>query len=222
MGEPLPLSGGFSPESGFFFRSTPHLNGGPNEVCALPWSVDGTEIRLFDPRREPRDWTDLLCPTGCAVFLKDRETGGALTPEGRPYLNAADTTCIVFESVDAAQRYCESKVQALPHLLCEIYDAQGLAHPPLLAIVHPGHQSKDDSGSHGSRRRILICVALALASAPLFWVGVRQGSDLAIFLAINCLFLALRFVYWDFGVKQREKESRRRLEEHRKMERGDA
>jgi hypothetical protein len=183
---------------------------------------DGTEIRLFDPRREPRDWTDLIRPTECAVFLKDCRTSTAVTPEGRPYPDPAGITCVVFPCLDAAQRYCEARVQALPHLRCDVYDAQGLAHPPLLVILHPDNQRKEDSGSHWSHRRKLIAVALFLASAPLFWVGRMQGSDLSIFLGFNCIFLALRFVYWDFGLKHHERKRRLRLEAHRKMERGDA
>ena len=181
----------------------------------------GTEIRLFDRRRNPQDWTDVLRPTECAVFLKDRTTSDPVTPGGRPYPDPADATCIVFECLDAAQRYGEAKVQSLPRLRCEIYDAEGLAHPPLLVIVHPG-QREQESGTPWLRRRRLIAGALLLASVLLFWVGSRKAGDLAIFLAINCIFLALRFLHWDFGVKHREKETRRRLEEHRKMERGDA
>jgi len=184
----------------------------------------GTEIRLFDPRRDPQDWTDLMGATACAVFLKDRTTSAALQPNGHPFPNPADTTCIVFPCVDGAQRFCESKVQSLPHLRCEIYYAQGLAHPPLLVIVHPDLLRKEQAGSSWSRRRKVVAGAFALLSVPLFWFGVRSttSSDLAIFLAINCLFLALRFIYWDFGTRHHERERRRRLESHRKMERGDA
>ncbi len=182
----------------------------------------GNEIRLFDPRRKPRDWSDLIGPTECAVFLKDRTTSTSVSPAGRPYSDPAETTCVVFKCLDAAERYCEARVQALPQLRCEIYDAQGLAHPPLLAILHPDHQQNEDSGSHWSRRRKLFVGALVLASAPLFWAGNRKQSDLYVFLAFNCLVLALRFVYWDFAVKHRERERRRRLEEHRNLERGDA
>jgi len=182
----------------------------------------GTEIRLFDPRRNPRDWTDLIRSTECAVFLKDRMTSASVTPEGRPYADPAEIACIVFKCLDAAQRFCEAKVQALPHLRCEIYDAQGLAHPPLLVVIHPDHQRDEDSSFRWSQRRKLIAGGFLMASAPLFWIGWRKSSDLAIFLAINCIFVALRLAYWDFGVKHRERERRRRLEEHRKMERGDA
>ncbi|MEI9973699.1 MAG: hypothetical protein WDO73_17600 [Ignavibacteriota bacterium] len=165
----------------------------------------GTEIRLFDPKRNPRNWTDLIRPTDCAVFLKHRTTSSALTPDGQPFRDSADVTCIVFERLDVAQRFCEAKVQALPHIRCEIYDAQGLARPPLLTIINPDLRAKEQTGSIWSRRRKLIAGGLGLASIPLFWVGMvsSTSSDLAVFLAINCLVLALRFLYWDFGLKNR-------------------
>ena len=174
----------------------------------------GTEIRLFDPRRDPQDWVDLMRPTDCAVFLKDRITSAPVD----------ENACIVFDGVDAAQRFCEARVAALPHLRGEIYDAQGLARPPLLLVVHPDVQRQEQGGSHWSRRRKLLAGACVLISLPLFWFGVHSSSssDVAIFLAINCVFVALRFLYWDVGTRHRERETRKRLESHRKMERGDA
>ena len=119
-------------------------------MSALPWDVDGgTEIRLFDPERNPPDWTDLMRPTDCAVVLKSQATSASLGTDGQPFRKLADTTCIVFDRLDEAQRFCESKVQALPHLRCEIYDAQGLAHPPLLVIIHPDRQRKEEPAHFG-------------------------------------------------------------------------
>jgi hypothetical protein len=79
----------------------------------------GTEIRLFDPRRDPCDWSDLIRPTDCAVFLKHRTISASLAPDGQPYSTPADATCIVFDRLDAARRFCEAKVQAMPHVRCE-------------------------------------------------------------------------------------------------------
>lgn len=184
----------------------------------------GTEIRLFDARRKPPDWIDLMRPTQCAAFLKHRATSAPLRPDGQPFPTAADTTCIVFDRVDEAQRFCEEKVAALPNIRCEIYDAHGLARRPLLVVVHPDAQRQEQAGSYWSRRRKLIACIFCLISVPLFWWGVHSSnsSDIAIFLAINCLFVALRFVYWDAGTRHRERDRRRRLESHRKLERGDA
>ena len=191
-------------------------------MSALPWDVDGgTEIRLFDPQRNPPDWTDLMRPTDCAVFLRNQATSASLGTDGQPFRKLADTTCIVFDRLDEVQRFCESRVQALPHLRCEIYDAQGLADAPLLVIIHPDRQRKEEAGSFWSRRRKLIACTFSLVAVPLFWLGMRQSnsSDLETFLAFSCIFTALRFIYWDFGLKHREQERQRRLESHRKMER---
>lgn len=183
-----------------------------------------TEIRLFDPRRNPPDWIDLIRPTECAVFLKDRTTSAPQSANGQPFLRPGETTCIVFDHFEGARQFCEAKVQALPQLRCEIYDAQGLAHPPLLVMVHPDHQQKEDSSSSSSRTRKLVAAGLFLISGPLIWMDVRRGSTLVLptFLAINCILAGLRFLYWDFAVKHREQERQKRLDAHRMMKQGDA
>ena len=144
-------------------------------------------------------------PTECAVFLKDRTTSISLAPDGQAYPSPAQVTCIVFKRLDAAQRFCEAKVQTLPQLRCEIYDAQGLAHPPIAVILHPESQGREEAGPIWSRRRKLGAGALSLISLPLFWMGIWSSNsrDLAIFLGINCILVALRFLYWDFGLKHR-------------------
>jgi len=121
-----------------------------------------TEIRLFDPRRNPRDWTDLIRPTECAVFLKDRTTSAPRAPDGQPFHSPGETTCVVFDHFDGARQFCAAKVQTLPQLRCEIYDGQGLAHPPLLVIIHPDHQQKEDSSSSSSRTRKFVAAGLFL------------------------------------------------------------
>ena len=191
-------------------------------ASGLPFACvsDALEIRLFDPRRDPRDWTDVIGPTQCAVFVKDRATSTSLALDGKPYKDPDETTCLVFDRIDTAQRFCQAKVLALAHLRCEIYDAEGLAYPPLLVIIHPDFQHEEDSGSFWSRRRKLIAAILLLMAPPLIWLDVRRSSTLILptFLAFNCILLALRFLYWDFGVKHRERERERRLAAHRLKE----
>lgn len=183
---------------------------------------DSIEIRLYDPRRRPRDWTEIIRPTQCAVFLKDQKTSQSLAPDGNPYPNPDDTACFVFDRLAGAQQFCESQVQAHPNLRCEIYDAEGLAHPPLLVIVHPDRSHKEEAGSVWSRRRKLIAVLLFLAAPPLIWMDVRRSNTLIVptFLAFNSILAGLRFLYWDFGLKHQEQERRKRLEAHRRREEG--
>lgn len=181
----------------------------------------GTEIRLFDSRRNPHDWTDLLGQTDCAVFLKNRKTSASLTPDGRLFDKSLDTTCVVFGCLDAARRYCEAKVQVMPHVRCEIYDSEGLAHPPLLVIVHPSFDDEEESSSRWSRRRKLIAGGLVVFSAAPLWMAAHRSDDFLVFLACTCILLAMRFLYWDFGLKHREAETRKRLEAHLMKKRGD-
>jgi hypothetical protein len=66
--------------------------------------LTGKEILLFDPRRKPRDWIDLLSPTQCAVLLKDRVTSAALALNGQ-LCRSTDATCIVFDTLDETQGF---------------------------------------------------------------------------------------------------------------------
>jgi len=185
---------------------------------------DSLEIRLFDPRRKPSDWTDLIGPTQCAVLLRDRKSSVPLSPAGQAFAKREDATCLLFDRLEAAQKFCEAKVLELPNICCEIMNAQGRAHPPLLVITHPDYHREDDTGPVWSRRRRLLSVGLVLISGPLLWLDWRSHARLVVptLLAFNRILLAMRFLYWDFGVKHRENERRKRLAAHRKLEGGDA
>jgi len=37
----------------------------------------GVAVKLYDPNRDPAQWTEMLGPTQCAVFLKDVLTARA-------------------------------------------------------------------------------------------------------------------------------------------------
>jgi hypothetical protein len=182
------------------------------------------EIRLYDPQRKPADWTDVIGPAQCAVLLKNRANSVPLSPTGKPFARREDATCLLFDRLDDAQQYCEAKVRELPHLACEILDAQGRAHPPLMVVFHPDFAGEDDSGARGSLRRKWIAVLLILAAPPLFWLDWRHQNTLILptFLGFNCILLAMRFIYWHFGLRHRENERLKRLAAHRMLESRDA
>ena len=104
-------------------------------------------------------------------------------------------------------------------MVCEIFNSEGRAEPPLLVITHPNYARDDDSGPVSSKRRKLIVAALLTAGAGLFAVNFWRESILATFLAANCVLFGLRFVYWEYAVKHRERERQLRLEAHRRIER---
>lgn len=184
----------------------------------------GTEIRLFDPRRKPRDWTEIIRPTQCAVFLKDCDTSNSRGLDGKPFPNPDETTCVIFDQIDQARQFCESQVRTFPHLRCEVYDADGLAKPPLLVVLAPDRQLEEESGSKWSRRRKLIAVFLFLIAPPLVWLDMRRQNTLILptFLAFTCVLTGLRFLYWDFGLKHQQRERQKRLEAHLRKEQGGA
>ena len=87
---------------------------------------DGIEVRLYDRKREPPEWTGMVLGTQCVVFLSDVSTSEPLSREGKPFASVAEATCVVFESLDAAQRFCESTVDGQPNVCCEVFDGQGI------------------------------------------------------------------------------------------------
>ncbi len=182
--------------------------------------VEGVEIRLYDPRREPVEWTEVVLPAQCAVMLKDVATSAPLSREGRPLGRPDEATCMVFDSVAAAQQFCEAKVSENTGIRCEIFDREGLAHPPLVVIIHPSRQRHNESGTFWARRRRVIAIVLFAGALPLFWFDWHRGgsSFLPTFFGINMTVAALRLAYWDFGLRHQERERQKRLEAHRRRE----
>jgi hypothetical protein len=84
----------------------------------------------------------------------------SLDADGKPHSNPEATACFVFDRLDAARQFCEAKVLALPHMRCEIYDAEGLAHPPLMVIVHP------ESATQRRNRLVLVAPEEAHRHSP--------------------------------------------------------
>ena len=201
-------------------ETSPHPSHKPAEP--LPPARPGLGILLYDPSRKPQNWTDFMRPDQCAVLFKDGVTSAPLSPQGKPYRADTEWTCLLFDSLEIAQCFCETTVRHLPSLVCEIFDSEGRARPPLLVITHPHYKSHDDSGPTSSRRRKLIVAALLAAGAALFLVNLWGENTLATFLASNCVLFGLRFLYWEYAVKNREQQRRGRLEAHRRIERGDA
>jgi len=161
-------------------------------------------------------------PNQCAVLFKDLANSAPRSPQAKPYHADTECTCLLFDHVETAQRFCETTVKELPSLVCEILNSEGRAKPPLLVITHPDYASDDDSGPTSSRRRKLIATRLFAVGAALFSINLWGENTLATFLASNCVLFGLRFLYWEYAVKHREQERRHRLEAHGRIERGDA
>ena len=152
-------------------------------------------VKLYDPKRERAHWTEILLPTQCAVIFKDATTLAPLSSSGEPWERADAATCTLFDSIEAAQRICEGKVATQPNLRCEIFDRRGLAYPPLVVVLHPSRQERDESGPSWANRRKLIAAVFCAGAAALLWFDWRHGwsSFIPTFFAINLIVAALRF-----------------------------
>src|SRR5215813_7668721 len=96
-------------------------------------------LKLYDPTRKPAEWTGLVHAGQYAVFHSDIATDVERTPAGQYLQPGEDSVCIVFDSLTEAETYCESKVEAMPNLRCDIYDHTGKSNPPMFTYVNQTH-----------------------------------------------------------------------------------
>jgi hypothetical protein len=160
-------------------------------------------LKLYDPSRKPAEWTALVHPGQFAVFHSDVSTDVEKTPDGR-YLHAGeDSVCVMFDSLEEAETYCESKVDQIPDLRCDIYDHIGKSRPPMLTYVNKIHLESP-------ARRANWGWALVAASLPLFWIEWHWHGTLIIpmVVGINLVFAGLRLVYWGKGGTEKRRSKR--------------
>lgn len=163
------------------------------------------QIKLYDPNRKPAEWTALLHPGQFAVFHSDLASDMEKTSEGRYLQPGEDSTCMVFDSLPEAEAYCESKVEALPSLRCDIYDHTGKSRPPLLTYVNQAHVK-------APARRARWGWALAAASLPCFLIEWHYHGTLVVpmVIGINLIFAGLRVVYWGKGGVEKRRAVRKK------------
>jgi hypothetical protein len=178
------------------------------------------EFKVYDKARASPDWTSIVSPTECAVFFKDFETAAPLSPDGAPISGMTDCTFLVFERLDEARRFCETRVAQHPSMCCEIFDSEGKAKPPLLTIVHPSMAEKDELSSTWLRRRKVMAILCFLVAVPLFVWDSRAEWALILpsVIAINLIVFGLRLLYWNTARGSRDREHVHRLEDHLRRE----
>jgi hypothetical protein len=89
---------------------------------------EGNEIRLYDCHRTPKCWSDIILPTQCAAFLRNDQRGMPVDRTGKPRADD-NATCILFDSIEDAERFCRQMVAAHPLVSCEVLDASGRVNP---------------------------------------------------------------------------------------------
>jgi len=179
------------------------------------------EFKVYDKTRQPAEWTSLVGPTQCAVFLKDLETANPLATDGSAIGHLSNCRFLLFDHLAEARDYCEAQVQRYPSMCCEIFDAQGKAKPPLLVIINANAARKDELGPTWVKRRKVMAIASLVAALTLFIADWRSEFELLwpSLLAVNLLPLGLRLLYWNSAGAKRKLAQAQRLEEHLQRER---
>lgn len=175
-------------------RENPSQLGTPfQRPCRAPATRSGSMIPTVKRRTGRSSCARINVPSFLGIWRPPRRslrTGNliVLTPNIPVYRSIY--TCLLFDHLDAARRFCEKKVRDLPSLICEVFDPGGRVEPPLLVIMHSDYEGDEDSGPASSRRRKLIVAGLLLAGAALISVNLWRESILATLLAFNCVLSA--------------------------------
>jgi hypothetical protein len=167
-------------------------------------------VAIYDPKRVPKNWVELLRSGQFAVFLRGVFTSVELDHQGTLVADDAAQCCFIFDSLADAKQFCLEVVERAEHVQCEIYDERGMAIEPLFRIVNKRHQHRIGTKPH---RSLMLGGVLSMAlSAPLFWFdwlssGARMWPTI---FGINILFLGVRLLHIGYSelehLRQQETE----------------
>jgi len=161
------------------------------------------QLKLYDPARKPAEWTGLVHSGQFAVFHSDVATDVERAPDGAYLQPDEDSTCMVFDSLPEAETYCETKVEEIPGLRCDIYDHTGKSKPPMLTYVNKIHLN-------AGAKRARWGWAVVAASLPCFWIAwVHRGTSvISLVVGLNLLFAGLRLIHWGKGGSEKRRATK--------------
>ena len=146
------------------------------------------ELKLYDPSRQK----EVVQPGQFVVFHSHVHTHMAKKSAGSAVAPAEESICLVFDSLEEAETYCQSKVEQIPSLCCEIYDHTGKSKPPTLTyIVNKTYLKTPGKHAHWGW-------SLVAAGVFCFWIEWHWYGTLLVpvIIGINLVIAGLRMVYW--------------------------
>jgi hypothetical protein len=153
-------------------------------------------VPLYDRTREPQGWMQIIRPTEFAAFATLVDSGAICDANGVAK-SSDDASCVIFETLPAAEAYCREQVIRIPSLRFDILDAAGQRRPPLFTIVHPSRAATLDGSPAKMRRNAGWAIALLAIGPPLIWFdwtfydGVQVMPTI---LGINAMLIAVRLL----------------------------
>ena len=173
------------------------------------------ELRVHDPDRRPSNWTELIGPRQFVAFAKDVENGVPCDARGRPFADPAQTTCLLFDSLDEARAFCEGAALAAPQVRFDVFDVHGRTNPALLTFVHPLHAlSLDTNPRVLHKRRVIAWVLIAAGVPPIIYAFMGEPDIETIFpgvIGINLIVAGGRLLWLNLGIRETERERQERL-----------
>jgi hypothetical protein len=170
-------------------------------------------VRLYDSTREPHGWMQIIRPTEFAVFATLVDSGAVCDADGVP-TSTEDASCIIFETLPAAEAFCRERVAQIPSLRFDILDAAGHLRPPLFTIVHPSRAAALDSSPAKIRRNTRWAIALFVVGPPLIWYDWAFHDGVWVMptiLGINAVLIAVRLLMMNFSYISDERTRRERV-----------
>jgi hypothetical protein len=155
------------------------------------------EVAIYDPKRTPPNWTELLAPRQYAVFQHETKTELHVSPNG-----SLAETCLIFDTLDEARSYCAARVEQALDITCEIFDRAGRAKAPLESYVHRSVEIKQRSIFRSRFFWAHIMTALAIVGLLIDWQSdfVRMWPTI---LGLKFLTLAILFYAWGLAERLR-------------------
>ncbi len=160
---------------------------------------------------------EIIRPGQYAAFSKRVDTGGSCDPDGEPFTDAEQATCLIFDGLEDARAFCEGQVARAPAVRFEIFDSTGRTNAPLLVIVHPSRVSTLEGNPRGTRVRRVAAAALLATAAGLFWYDYQHDQGMLIFpsaVGVNLIVVAARLIQLNSAYATAEWDRKKRLEEH--------
>ena len=149
----------------------------------------------------------IIQPGQYAVFHKDAHTEIETNSQGAYLPAGAPSTCLIFDSLEEAKKYCELRVQQFSNLRCEIYDHAGKAKPAAAIVLNPMLAKSLEENPANSKRKIVLGIALMVLSGPLFFWDWKFNWSLIVptLIGLNLIFFGFRIAFWGLGMLERTK-----------------
>jgi hypothetical protein len=172
-------------------------------------------VRIHDPHRRPANWSDMIGPEQFVAFAKNVDSGAPCDADGRGFADFSAGTCLLFESLDEARRFCLAAVRAAPVVQFDLFDAEGRANSPLLTFVDPTRGEMLDSHPRAQHKRRVIAWALIAAGIALIvYTAWREADVDSIFpgvIGINVLLAGGRLLWLNLAFRETERVRQERL-----------